>query len=645
MKKLNLIFLFVVFVFITSFSQIAFTDETASLLRDTSISSFIAVAISDMNGDGLNDIIRLNDGMILSIEYQEEPDSIFSTYLFGQTSNWKEWSICIADVDKNGYNDILLGGEYNKLKLLKANDQGNDYTLEELENSQIFVQGSNFVDIDNDGLVDIFACHDDGLSFPYSNNGLGNFNYNIGLINTSSTIPSDNSGNYGSVWTDYNNDGNLDLYITKCRLGVTDPLDGRRVNLLFQNDGNGNFVDVAEEAGLRPLAQSWASDFGDVDNDGDLDCFIINHEGKSKIYANNGDGTFIDMTVASGIHLDLTSSPLGYQCNFDDFNNDGFIDLLYSESDSKIYLFQNNGDFTFTTFTNPFPNEGNNGISPVTGDLNDDGFLDVYVSGWFNGNTKDKLFINQLDTNNYMQFLLQGESSNINAIGARVEIYGDWGVQIREVRSGESYGIMNSFVLHFGLGSSNSIDSLIIKWPSGNIDKICGILANQNLHLTENNIPAFLINNFSFEKKNLEVEFSDHSEGIIKSWLWDFGDGTTSTEQNPIHLFPTNGIYPIALTIFNDCEEVTSEKKNIIVHSDIHDIVLYPNPVNDILFVSTGNSPVNFLAIYDVTGKLILEKSSLSKEFELDISNWASGIYLLKIGKQNKNEYIRFYKN
>ncbi len=479
-------------------AQISFSNQTANLLSDTTIYSGVAMGIADMNGDTLDDIIRLNDAKELSIHYQKSDGTTFDDYLYGNTSSTKEWSMCIADVDSNGYNDILTGGLNNELKLLKANATGNDYTLIDILDDALFLQGSNFADIDNNGTIDLFACHDLGLSKPYSNDGNGNLTYDLSLINPVSTIPSDNSGNYGSVWTDYDNDGDLDMYLSKCRGGVSNPLDGRRVNQLFQNDGNGNYTDVAEAAGLRPLAQSWATDFADIDNDGDLDCFILNHDISSGIYENNGDGTFDNVTASSGISTEIASINGGIQCMFKDFDNDTYVDLLVTTS-SQHKLFRNDGDFTFTEIANPFPTSLKI-QSAVVGDLDNDGALDVFAgfaSSYNNPNSNrpDKLYINDESSNNYLRVKLKGDNNNINAIGSRIEIYGDWGVQVREARAGESYGIMNSFISHFGLGNATTVDSLIVRWPVGQVDKMYDVDINQTICIEDTCIDYLLVEN------------------------------------------------------------------------------------------------------------------------------------------------------
>jgi len=498
MKKTIILIILTVCYFNIANTQISFTNQTSALLSDTTIYSGVAMGIADMNGDTLDDIIRLNNAKDLSIHYQKSDGSTFDDYTYGNTSSSKQWSMCIADVDSNGYNDILTGGYFNQLTLLKANANGDAYTLNEILDDTLFLQGSNFADIDNNGTIDLFACHDIGLSKPFSNDGIGNLTYDLGLINTTSTIPSDNSGNYGTIWTDYDNDGDLDMYLSKCRGGVSNPLDGRRVNQLFQNDGNGNYTDVAEAAGLRPLGQSWATDFADIDNDGDLDCFIINHDISSGIYENNGNGTFTNVTSTSGISTEIASINGGIQCMFKDFDNDTYVDLFVTTG-GQHKLFRNDGDFTFTLISDAFPTSLKI-QSAVVGDLDNDGALDVYAgfaSGYNgpNSNRPDKIYINDESSNNYLRVKLKGDNNNINAIGARIEIYGSWGVQVREIRSGESYGIMNSFTSHFGLGNATIVDSLIVRWPVGQIDKLYDVDINQTLCIEDTCIDYLLVQN------------------------------------------------------------------------------------------------------------------------------------------------------
>ncbi|MFM7106380.1 MAG: ASPIC/UnbV domain-containing protein, partial [Flavobacteriales bacterium] len=138
-----------------------------------------------------------------------------------------------------------------------------------------------------------------------------------------------------------------------------------------------------------------------------------------------------------------------------DFDNNGFVDI-YSEMATNLYW--NNGDGTFTS--GPSTGFTRAGI----GDFNNDGYLDA-ISG-------NSLWMNDGSQNHYIKFSLEGILSNRSALGARIEIYGDFGMQVREVRSGESFSPGSSLTEHFGIGTSTSIDQVIIKWPSQQITTI-----------------------------------------------------------------------------------------------------------------------------------------------------------------------------
>ncbi|MBV1922985.1 MAG: VCBS repeat-containing protein [Flavobacteriaceae bacterium] len=470
----------------TVLAQLNYVDNSSALNNPT-LYSGVAICIADMNNDGLDDMVRLNDAENLEIEIQET-NGTFTRINIGDVDS--VWGMTIADVDENGYNDILVGGYYNDLKLVLANSDGTDYTIITLGGPSIFLQNANFADINNDGDIDLFACHDEGLSSPYEGDGAGHLTYNSDLIEAVSTVPSDNSGNYGSIWTDYDSDGDLDLYISKCRLGVTDPNDGRRRNLLFQNDGNNNFTDVAEDAGLLPFAQSWSANFEDIDNDGDFDAVVINHDMTSMIYVNNGDGTFTDITASTGIESELLDIVKGIQVMMEDFDNDGFMDIFITSRDDLHKIFLNNGDLTFTDATTALPASTTRIQSGALGDLNNDGFIDILAAHAYGYNNPyeerpDQMFINEGNSNNWSRILLVGVESNINATGAKVELWGAWGMQIREVRAGESYGTQNSLVNHFGIGSETEIDKVVIHWPSGLTEEYLDINSNENITYVE----------------------------------------------------------------------------------------------------------------------------------------------------------------
>lgn len=548
-----------------AFSQISFTDAS-STLDNSNLKSGVAIGVCDMNGDRLDDIVRLSGASSLQVEYQSATGN-FSRLNYGNVGS--VWGMAIADVDKNGFNDIIVGGSNNGLKLLKANSSGTSYSYSTLSGPNIFLQNANFADIDNNGTIDFFGCHDNGLSVIYSNDGIGNLTKTTSLISPVATVPSGSgsdskdSGNYGSIWTDYDNDGDLDLYISKCRLSVNNPNDGRRINLLFRNDGSNNYTEVGVAAGLVPYAQSWAANFEDIDNDGDLDCVLVNHDQSSYIYENNGNGTFTNITSTTGISSDLSSMGSdGIQVIMEDFDNDTYIDFMITSRGGSDKLFKNNGNKTFSLVASPFPTSDRIQTAAV-GDLNNDGFIDViaaFGNGYNNPSSSksDKLFLNVGNTNNWSEITLQGGPSNLNGIGARIEIYGAWGKQIREVRSGESYGIMNSMLTHFGLGSNSSITKIVVKWPSGLVDEVMNPSINQSLLIVEG---------------------------------------------------ATLGVNPF-----------TNSK-----------LTIYPNPAKDFVTIEglENDRDVSYEVI-DVTGKIIKTKTMLLSN-KVDISTLNNGVYFLNI--------------
>ncbi len=465
----------------SSFAQFSFTDRS-HLLSETEHFSGVAMGIIDMNGDGLDDIVRQNFAKDLNIELQNLPNQGFESIVGPSTGSSRQWSMCMGDIDNNGTNEILTGGLNDEILVIELED-GNTFKKYELPQAAgVFVQGSNFADINNDGFIDAFVCHDNGESRIWGNDGAGGFTTNDEWIDMSINGDSGEiaSGNYGSTWVDVDNDGDIDLYIAKCRQGVFDDTDKRRINQLYINDGEGNFTEEAHDRGLAVGWQSWTAEFQDINNDGWLDCFVTNHDYRSQIFMNDGDGYFSELLSA-----DLNIQGLVIQGLMKDFDNDGWVDII--TTGSKGQIFRNNGDLSFTEIPNLFDDK--NMESLAIGDLNNDGYLDIY-GGYampFNNpsSVSDKLWMNDGGDNNYFAVTLVGVESNRNAIGARVEIYGDWGLQVREVRAGESYGIANSNISYFGVGSAESVDSITVKWPSGLIQTEYNLKSNSKIRITE----------------------------------------------------------------------------------------------------------------------------------------------------------------
>ena len=576
-SRLTYLTLFGIFSMPTLFGQISFSDQTMLLDNPDGYRSGNVIGISDMNADGLDDIVRLDEGKYLSIEYQVLGGGSFVNYLYGDTKV-DPWAIVVGDVNNDGYGDIMVGGFYKGAKVLTAVDNGTSYLSSFLPGPKnFFAQGSNMADINNDGHLDIFVCHDDGESRIWGNDSTGNFFPANEWIDMSTIPTSDKSGNYGSVWTDFDNDGDLDLFIAKCREGIDDPTDPRRINALFVNDGNSNYHEAAGEHGLKIGHQSWTADFQDIDNDGDLDCFVTNHDHDPQLLENDGAGHFTDISVDAGIVIGYDT--IYIQGIMKDFDNDGFMDIVTSQ---PTVFFRNNGDKTFSEMT-PFDESFG---SLAVGDLNHDGFIDLYTAyqkGFSEpGFLSDKLWLNDGNDNHFLAVSLKGVQSNKMGIGARIEIFGDWGIQVREVRAGESYGIMNSLTKTFGLAGETVVDYVMVKWPSGVVDVLGDVTANQFITIVEGttcSLPTFQIDDDGIavicEGTSVTLEAPDGY-----SYLWNDG----STSRSVLVDSPAN--YSVVIVDSQGCAAL-SETVQVILEPDQSPTI---EVVGDTIFCEHGNT-------------------------------------------------------
>lgn len=417
--------------------------------------------VVDMNGDYLDDIVSVVNNTQMVISYQKAGGGFNNvSYTIPNTTVLPTWSIAAGDYDNNGFNDLVYGSG-SGVVFIKANSDGTGYTPDRKTQSYL-TQRTNFIDINRDGKLDAFVCDDNAPNRFYMNDGT-NMNHNQGGLGD---FPS--GGNYGSIWVDYDNDGDMDLYIAKCSGGGSGP--GGNIDELLRNNGNGTFTNVSVAANMANATQTWSSAWGDFNNDGWMDAVIgINSgtNGLSKVMKNNGDGTFTDVSVGSGYDVvsNLSREYVAY-----DFDNDGFLDVLGA---GNTIMF---GDGTFKFSANLTSYNLNLNNRPI-GDLNNDGFLDIQ-----NGNT---IMLNDGNTNKWLKVTLQGTQSNRNGIGARVEIYGAWGKQIRDVQSGVGFRNMNTLNAHFGIGQATAITKVVIKWPSGLVDTIYNVTPNTTLHVVE----------------------------------------------------------------------------------------------------------------------------------------------------------------
>ena len=220
----------------------------------------------------------------------------------------------------------------------------------------------------------------------------------------------------GGGFFDYDNDGDLDIYLVNGASQVASPDKNPPTNVLYRNNGDGYFSDVTELAGTGSTSYGTGCTVGDYDNDGDLDLYVANF-GLGVLYQNSGDGTFIDVSMNSGV----ANSRWGTSCAFADVDNDGYLDLYITnyadyavENDKKCYVrgiwqycgprayppdtdtfYHNNGNGTFTDLTEEsgFLNvPACHGLGVSFGDYDNDGDQDLYIA---NDQDPNFLFQNQ----------------------------------------------------------------------------------------------------------------------------------------------------------------------------------------------------------------------------------------------------------
>ena len=355
--------------------------------------------------------------------------------------------MCAGDLDNNGYTDLVYAGGGGATMMI-ANSDGTAFT--EISPSQyIFPQRSNTVDINNDGLLDVFVCHDVDSNVYFINDGAGGFITHQGGLGD---IPV--GGNYGSIWSDMDNDGDVDMFIAKC--------GSHNINELHVNNGDGTYTEMASSFNLDDPTQTWSCAVGDFDNDGDMDVVVGASSGVHRVSRNDG-ATFTDVTSGSGFD---SFGGTSIEWVTKDFDNDGNLDVMGAGA-----MMMGNGDLTF----NYNPISISNG--PI-GDLNNDGFLDIV-----NGST---IHYNDGNDNNWIKIHTVGTVSNIDGIGARIEIHTPAGIRIRDIRSGEGFGHMNSMAANFGLGSETQVNLVRVIWPSGIINTFADPTINESLVVVEN---------------------------------------------------------------------------------------------------------------------------------------------------------------
>ena len=495
------------------------------------------IAIFDYDNDGWPDIFVVNGTTLDAVPGKAPTSHLFHNNHDGTftdvtaksglgVSGWGQGA-CVGDYDNDGNEDLFVTFYgHNHLFHNKGNGTFEDVSKQAgVEGSGVrWGTGCAFVDYDRDGLLDIAVanyvdfdlakapkpgdgafcmwkgapvmCGPKGLAHDrnilYHNRGNGTFED----VTTAAKFDKTPGHYCFSVSTlDFDNDGWPDIYIA-C---------DSTPSILYRNNHNGTFEDVGVVSGTafnedgREQA-GMGSTIADYNGDGLLDIFRTNFsDDTSTLYANNGDGTFVDSTYKAG--LGLHTQYLGWGTMFFDIDNHGWPDLLVvnghvypevekyklgSDYREPRILFRNNGNGTYTEISKtagPGFQVSESGRGLAVGDLWNDGRQSAVIS---NMNAPVALLVNEAkNTNHWVAFKTIGKKSNRDGIGARISVRAGGRVFVNEVRSGSSYISNNDMRVHFGLGAISKIDAVEVRWPTGVTEKFEGITGDKIQTLKE----------------------------------------------------------------------------------------------------------------------------------------------------------------
>lgn len=462
--------------------QVIFEASTSGPVTNQAADSR-SVNIVDVNNDGWEDLFISNgpsggqDNMLFlntgDGHFVVAPESDIT-----QDQNPSDGA-SFSDIDNDGDLDCFVVSWYGAENLLYLNDGSGIFQLQPVSGITgvgTYSETASWGDFDNDGWVDLYITNstDFNTNSPeikrnllFKNQGGGQL-----LPLTGNTVVQDADISRSVNWVDYDNDNDLDLFVSN---------EENQANTLYENTGNGNFEKVLDNPITLNNRSSTGSSWADIDNDKDLDLFVANYNQHNELYLNDGNGQF-SVLQQSPITQDGGHS---FGSTFGDIDNDGDLDLFVANgfgplSGVENFLYLNQGDGTFVKDENSIPDLSTQcSFGAAFGDVNNDGFLDLVVANCKRSGQSqvgNSLFINQGNDNHWLKVKLVGTTSNRSGIGAKVylktNINGQTQWQMRQISAQDGYNCQNSLAAHFGLGTNNQIDSLIVEWPSGIINRI-----------------------------------------------------------------------------------------------------------------------------------------------------------------------------
>jgi len=433
------------------------------------------IAWYDYNDDGRVDLYLANSGNPNKL-LRNDGSGIFSDVTFSPLGDsGAATGVAWGDYDNDGNPDLYLARSTETNKLFRGLGWGtySDATSGPL-GTDLGTHAISWVDYDNDGLLDLslsIISNFSGYNLLLHNDGNGAFTE----YRTNAIV--DYAREFGAAWGDYDDDGDLDVYLVK--YGAA--------NLLLRNDGTIPFAEVTASP-LDDAGNGKGASWIDYDNDGDLDIYLVNNDSANKLLRNDGGGTFVDATSSplDGLAYDSAA--------WADYDNDGDLDVCIGGAwfGFPPRLLSNEGGGNFSEVPSATLSlDGTFGFAWA--DVDNDGDMDLYLSRGF----QSKLLENTVGADNHwLHVKLVGIESNRMGIGARVRIVAGGQAQIRQISSGAGFASRSEVIAAFGLGGVSVVDTLQVSWPYQGSNKVqnstvlTNIDADQVLLVEENSATA-----------------------------------------------------------------------------------------------------------------------------------------------------------
>lgn len=439
----------------------------------------------DFNGDGFQDLFIPRFGR--SQLFRNRGDGTFEdvSVKAGVTAYANAITAIAFDFDRDGDLDLFVGNYFQPVNIFKPT--GPRFFPESFETASngggltIFVNNGDgtftdktekagvrqsgwvldlgHADADNDGDEDLYAAADFGTDRMYRNNNDGTF-----TDITETAIGIDTKKGMNVDWADFDNDGLLDIYVTN----ITDDYM-REGNFLWRNTGNLTFSDVSRETGTYDTGWGWGAKFFDLDNDSWLDLYVMNG------WVSAGKESYVPDVFA------MVTKP---QIDFADVRNWPPMGKKSLSGYQRKRLFHNQRGQLFKDIAGMHGLDSDkDGRGIGIADFDNDGRLDIVAA---NANGEPFVYRNSAPTGSrWVQLVLHGNQANRSAIGAQVRLTAGGRTFLSYVNGGNSFAGQSSTRLHYGLGASDRIERLEVRWPTGRKETFSALASNTLHHLTE----------------------------------------------------------------------------------------------------------------------------------------------------------------